>query len=209
MDRDFSLPGPADRERVLALFEQAKHGSAEAVGELIEACRNYLLLIANQELPGALRAKLGPSDIVQDTAWEAQRDFAMFEGERLEQLLAWLRRILLNNTLNATRRYQCTDKRDVSREISLTAAERGDDPIDQCLTPRARLAAIEQQERLTQSLDRLPADMRAAIVLRNRENLSFAEIGLQLDRSAEAARKLWARAVERLRDELNTANERN
>jgi RNA polymerase sigma-70 factor (ECF subfamily) len=203
VDSEFSLTGACDREQVQALIGQAREGSSHAVGQLIDGCRKYMLSIANQELPLELRAKLGPSDLVQDTAFEANRDFASFEGERLEQLLAWLRRILLNNATNASRRYQGTGKRDVTRELSLSMGTAGrGELVDDCPSPGARVAALEQQERVELSLQRLPRDMRSAILLRNREHLSFAEIGFQLDRSADAARKLWARAIERLRDEL-------
>jgi hypothetical protein len=41
--------------------------------------------------------------------------------------------------------------------------------------------------------------MRLAIQLRSRTEASFAEIGLRLDRSPEAARKVWFRGVQRLK----------
>src|SRR5262245_26207367 len=58
----------------------ARAGSSEALGQVLEACRGYLLLIAGQELEPALRAKGGASDLVQQTFLEAQRDFAGFHG---------------------------------------------------------------------------------------------------------------------------------
>ncbi len=207
MDREYSPSVACDRQQVAEWISQAKDGSAEAIGQLIDACRNYLLLIANQELPLALRAKLGPSDLVQDTAFEAHRDFASFEGEQLEQLLAWLRRILLNNAANVNRRYQGTSKRDIHREQALTNGGRlQDEPVVGSLSPGATLAAQEQRERVDRCLERLPYDQRSAILLRNREHLSFVEIGVQLDRSPDAARKLWARAIEQLRQELASLN---
>ena len=47
----------------------------------------------------------------------------------------------------------------------------------------------------------MPEDYRRAVTLRFQEGLSFEEIGRQMGRSAEAARKLWSRAMERLRDQ--------
>jgi DNA-directed RNA polymerase specialized sigma24 family protein len=44
--------------------------------------------------------------------------------------------------------------------------------------------------------------MKRAIVLRNREHLSFAEMSLLLGRSIDATRKLWVRAIERMQAEL-------
>ena len=99
----------------------ARDGSPEALGQVLEACRGYLLLIAREELDADLRAKGSASDLVQETFVEAQRDFAHFHGEGEGELLAWLRAMLLNNLRDFTRRYQPTGKRGVDREISLDA----------------------------------------------------------------------------------------
>ena len=66
----------------------AQAGSREALGQVLEACRAYLLLIAREELDPALQAKGGASDLVQQTFLEAQRDFARFQGDS-RSLLAW------------------------------------------------------------------------------------------------------------------------
>jgi DNA-directed RNA polymerase specialized sigma24 family protein len=55
---------------------------------------------------------------------------------------------------------------------------------------------------LDRSLQQLPEHMRTVILLRQREYLSFAQIGEQMGRSADAARKLWVRAIARLRREV-------
>ena len=52
----------------------ARGGSREALGEALESCRAYLLLVANRELDDDLQAKGAPSDLVQETFLEAQRD---------------------------------------------------------------------------------------------------------------------------------------
>src|SRR5205807_266881 len=96
----------------------AQAGSSEALGQVLEACRGYLLLIAQQELDTALQAKGGASDLVQQTFLEAQRDFGGFQGSTHEALLAWTRRLLLNNLANFRRAYH-RNKRQVSREVVL------------------------------------------------------------------------------------------
>src|SRR6516165_3274940 len=83
-----AMSSPAsDAERWLPA---AQAGSKEALAQMLEACRGYLLLIATQELDPALRAKGGASDLVQETILEAFRDFGRFQGGE-EELLAWLR----------------------------------------------------------------------------------------------------------------------
>src|SRR4051812_46573127 len=102
----------ADAARSIAEWlPAARNGSGEALGEALEACRVYLQAIAERELNPELRAKGGASDLVQQTFLEAQQDFGQFHGETEEALLAWLRKMLLNNLFNFRRRYQGTAKR--------------------------------------------------------------------------------------------------
>ncbi|MEI7782488.1 MAG: RNA polymerase factor sigma-70, partial [Planctomycetota bacterium] len=66
--------------RVEQLLDEARHGSTAAIGRLFESARAYLLFLANKELPHTLRAKLGASDVVQETALDVHRDFPRFTG---------------------------------------------------------------------------------------------------------------------------------
>ncbi len=50
--------------------------------------------------------------------------------------------------------------------------------------------------------------MRQVIVWKQREDCSFEEIGRRLGRSDVTARKLWLRAIEALRHELNVSPDR-
>src|SRR5438128_12586041 len=98
--------GPAE-----LLIAAARAGSTEALGQVLETCRQYLLLVANQQVPPELAAKLAPSDLVQETFLKAHREFAQFQGRTEAELLGWLRRILLNNLVSFSRQYEGTDKR--------------------------------------------------------------------------------------------------
>ena len=98
---------------------EARGGSRAALGRILELCRQYLLLVANRELEPELWAKGGASDLVQETFLEAQKDFGSFEGTTRAEVLAWLRRILLNNVSNFRRRYVGSEKRQIARELSL------------------------------------------------------------------------------------------
>jgi RNA polymerase sigma-70 factor (ECF subfamily) len=187
------------------LLAAARAGSREALGQALETCRNYLLLVAGQQLDADLHAKGGASDLVQETFLEAQRDFARFQGTSEGELLAWLRQILLNNVANFTRRYRSTGKRAVSREVAVQGGDSASAPglalPDPLLTPSSQAVEREQAQALQKALQRLPDDYRQVIVLRYLEGRSFEEIGQLLNRSPDAARKLWSRAMERLRQE--------
>ena len=184
-------------------IERAQGGSPEALGEALETCRAYLLLVANREMDEDLRAKGGPSDIVQETFLEAQRDFGRFTGKTVEELRAWLRQILLHNLANFARAYRDTAKRRLDLERA-PADTPGREPAtgDSSLPERPVLAA-EQALALEAALARLPGDYREVIRLRHQEALDFPEIARRMARSENAARKLWFRAVECLREELD------
>ncbi len=183
----------------------ARSGSSEALGQVLEACRGYLLLIARQELEPCLQAKGSASDLVQQTFLEAQRDFARFDGTTHAALLAWMRRLLLNNLANFRRDFH-RDKRRVSREIALPAGDssgrRSHGLRDGTNTPSVALMHAEQTEALERAVARLPEDYRQVIELRYREEQSFEVIAARMQRSQNAVRKLWSRAIEQLQQEL-------
>jgi RNA polymerase sigma-70 factor, ECF subfamily len=145
---------------------------------------------------------------VHRTLYRRQRSrltgiFAGFQGEQLEELLAWMRRILLNNAANTRRRFEQTAKRNVLLKATWEqATDAIVSPNHDPPTPCSRLISLEQRGLVEQAIAQLPAPMRRAIELRNKEHLSFTEIGEQLECSPAAARKLWARAIERLRQML-------
>ncbi len=180
---------------------EARAGSREALGQVLEACRGFLVLIAREELGADLRAKGSASDLVQETFVEAQCDFARFRGESEAELLGWLRQLLLNNLVDFTRRYQQSGKRQIDREVSLDAvAAAGDLGLlftSDSASPSEKVIRLEKAAIVQQALERLPVDQRRVLVLRYQEAHSFEEIGTLMERSANAARKLWLRALER------------
>lgn len=186
---------------ILPLVRLAKSGSQQALGELFGQFRQYLLLIANRNLPTSISPKVGASDLVQETLIQACQIFDRFEGETPEQLRAWLAAILRFKICQARRHFAGTDKRHVGHEIPLAEVspehffndEQGSNWITQSATRLANLRS---------AMERLPEDYRLVLELRGSQNLSFAELGARLNRSAEAARKLWTRAVTRLQAEL-------
>jgi RNA polymerase sigma-70 factor (ECF subfamily) len=185
-------------------IHEARAGSREALGRLLQNCRPYLLLIANEELQADLQAKGGASDLVQDSFLEAQQGFEQFRGATEAEFLGWLRQILRNNVANFTRRYRGTAKRHASAEMPLTGKGGGAwaFDVDAGSTPSERVMAGERADAVRRALDRLPEDYRQVLLLRHQDQLPFEEIGRRMGRSVNAAEKLFARAVHRIRQEL-------
>jgi RNA polymerase sigma-70 factor (ECF subfamily) len=192
------------------LIRQARAGSNEALGRLLDGCRGYLLRIAGDELDPRLQAKGGVSDVVQETFLEAQRDFHEFRGGSEPELLAWLRFRLRYRVAKFIRGYRQAAKRSVGREVSLDDVGSASSPaIGPALaanqpSPSDCALAGERDHLLERALGRLPEESRRVIELRYRQGLSFEAIGAALGRTPNAARKLWARAVDRLKLELRT-----
>ncbi len=187
----------------------ARAGSGEALGATLEACRAYLQLVAYQEMDRDLLAKAGASDLVQETFLEAQRDFAQFRGATEAEFLGWLRRILLHNLANFRRSYRRTDKRQVDREVTIDAESSRDlrgTLAANVSSPSSCAIHNEETVALEDALQKLPPSYLRVITLRNRDGLSFEQIGSELNLTANAARKLWCRAIERLQRELEVSD---
>ena len=69
-------------------------------------------------------------------------------------------------------------------------------------SPSHRTRRREQAALLAEALRRLPEDYCEVLILRHLEERNFPEVAERLGRSVEAVKKLWARAVPRLRELL-------
>jgi RNA polymerase sigma-70 factor (ECF subfamily) len=184
------------------LLERAQAGDLEAQGRLLDLYRNYLRILARTQIDTALRVRLDPSDLVQETLLEALRDFRQFAGSTERELLAWLRKILVRNLADQVKHHKA-QARNWHRQESLEALlDRSSQAVQEALakgisTPSAQASRREQAVLLADALARLSPDYREVIVLRNLEHLKFEEIAARMGRSAGAVRMLWTRALER------------
>src|SRR5262245_35721268 len=183
----------------------ARAGSREAWGRGLQTYRRYLLHVARQELAPRLRATGGASDLVQETLLEAYRDLSHFHGHSEAELLSWLRQLLFHHLAKLARKYR-TRKRQVGCEVGLDGGDapgdRGGGLTADLPSPSGEAVRNEEEQALRQALLRLPEDYRQVIVWHHYEKCTFERIGARMRRSPEAARKLWARAVLRLRQEM-------
>jgi RNA polymerase sigma-70 factor (ECF subfamily) len=194
-----------DEPDVQRWIEEARQGSREAMDRLLDLCRSYLLQVADEQVGAALRVKMSPADLVQDTLLEAHLGFDRFEGSTEEELRGWLRTTLFHN-LDSLRRSFETDKRQLTRELQDRgpANDRLARTQDSVESPSAHTQAQERDEPLERALQQLPEDSRRVLLLHEWDGLTFAAIGLQMGCSVEAVRATWRRAL----DELQTLLER-
>jgi RNA polymerase sigma-70 factor (ECF subfamily) len=189
------------------LLEQARAGDGHALGQLLELYRNYLRLVGRSLIRRPLQVRLDASDLVQETFLRAQKEFPRFRGSSEPELIAWLRRILVNHLANQVK-HHVGRGRDIHRQESLEGLlERSGLAVHQALaasvgSPSSHAARREQAVLLADALSRLPEDYRTVFVLRNVEDLPVQEIAARMGRSPKAVRHLWGRALLALRRAL-------
>jgi RNA polymerase sigma-70 factor (ECF subfamily) len=190
-----------------SLLARAREGDEAARGELLARYRNYLSMLARTQIDTFLRARLDPSDLVQETLLEAVRDFRQFAGGTEKELTAWLRKILARNLADQLKRHK-TQARDAHRQESLDVLLDNSSLLaEQALargisSPSMQASKREEAVLLADALARLPADYRDVLVLRHLQQLKFEEVAERMKRSSGAVRMLWTRALERLQREL-------
>lgn len=173
------------------LLRRARDGSGDALGALFEACGGRLLALIRQRLGPGLRRDLESRDILQATFLRAFEHLEQFEGSGSDRLIAWLAAIACNEIRDRAQ-YHGRQRRDAAARVSLHTSV----AIAETLTSEvSRLQMKEDLRRLEAALAELGPDHREVVVLRQLEELSFREIGERLDRSEDAARMLYARAL--------------
>lgn len=198
---------PSERRRspLERALDRVRDGDAQELERLLDGCRRYITLVSNEMLDRKLQSKIGASDLVQDTMLEAHDSFDHFEGNSEAELFAWLKTILKRRLSKSRDHFYGTAKRNVSRERSLDEARPNTaEPFEDDVTPSALVIAQDEERLIRKGMAQLADEYREVIELRNWERKSFAEIGEAMDRSPEAVRKLWGRAVEKLSGQLST-----
>jgi RNA polymerase sigma-70 factor (ECF subfamily) len=192
------------------LLDDARGGDLDALGKLLELYRDDLTLLARFQVGARIRGKVDPADLVQETFLEAHRDFGQFRGTTDREFAAWLRRILAANLANLIRHYFGTQRRDMNLERELIesfselsrVSDRG--LMARQESPSQHASRREQAVILAEALRGLSDDYREVIVLRHLEGLSFPEISHRMGRTEDSVKKLWARALARLRRGMRT-----
>jgi RNA polymerase sigma-70 factor (ECF subfamily) len=188
-------------------------GQAETLAGALQAFRGYLILIARRGLAPDLAAKVGASDLVQETFLAAGRDIAHLRGRSAAELRSWLVGILKHLLANTRRRYRGAQKRRVDLEVSCGRCERDadDDPVARVIASETsasgRARRHERENALREAMMYLPERYRQVIEWHHEERLTFETIAGRLGISPEAARKVWGRALMRLRETIGPSHD--
>jgi RNA polymerase sigma-70 factor (ECF subfamily) len=193
----------ADSETTRALLDQVAHGDRHALERLLGRCRPGLHEFVSFHLDPALRGRVDPSDVVQETQMEVTRRMDDFLAQRPMPFRLWLRKKAYERLLNLRRDHH-RRRRSVAREVpwparsSLLLAK----PFLDRASPSKEIEARELAQRVAAVVGRLPEADREILLLRHAEQLSFIEIGCLLDIEPATARKRFGRALIRLQKAL-------
>ncbi|GAA4454325.1 sigma-70 family RNA polymerase sigma factor [Novipirellula rosea] len=168
-----------------------------------ERHRDYLRLLGLAQLSPGAQAKIDLSGVIQTTMLEAHHNEKLATNA-VEHQLPWLRRVFLNNLLDALRKRRAK-RRDMRRERSL------EDPIEQSASrlemylqvaessPCTKAIQQERAELLLQAIAGLPDDQRTAIELHHLQELPLEQIAATMDRPKGAVAALIYRGMKKLR----------
>lgn len=201
MDERLRRSGWPSHAESSILLREAREGSNDALGQLFELCGDKLLALIRIRLGPSLRREVESGDILQQTLLKAFQRIDQFEGADRDTLMGWLATIAWNEIRDQADYYQRL-RRDARLRATWTS---GFDPVARELHGEVSLLVLQEESRqLVAALDRIEEDHREVIALRRFLDLSFTEVGERMDRSAEAARKLFARAMAALTLEVRS-----
>ena len=180
------------------LVRRVRAGDDAAATLLHDRCEPLLRARARRRLVGGLRRRLGASDIVQEAFAAAFERLDAFEDQGPGSFRRWMETILDHKASDLMKRHVTAGKRSVRREASGALGSSDAGPAGRDATPSVVVVRAEEREALRRAIEGLDGDDRLVLDLVNGQGQDFAEAGRRMGRSAEAARKLFGRAVLRL-----------
>lgn len=183
------------------LVWRMRQDDSAAFDLLIKQALTWLPAAAESRLPGKLRTRVSPDDIVQETLRRATADRAKFRGQNEAVFKGWLE-IMLEAAVADEYRNHTRGKRSVLSEerddkgAELAAAvrrPRGKTPTK----PTEAARRNERAEKVRQALAKLEPEEQKILELRRFQDLEFSEIARRLEISVEGARSRYRRALDR------------
>ena len=179
------------------LLARAKAGDEEAFAELFGRHVGVVAGRIRRVLPARITRKVSVADVVQEVRITAFERIEQFELRGENSFRSWLMRIAEFKVGSELKRYGLAAKRaahtEVTRGQRLTTGQfQAHDR-----SPSAMAMVSENRQFVREALALVPDDYRCILELVYLEQLNLREAGERMGRSADAARKLYGRALTR------------
>jgi RNA polymerase sigma-70 factor (ECF subfamily) len=184
------------------LLERIRAGQNEATSQLLDRHRPYLLRLVELRLDPKMRARVDPSDVVQEAQIEACRRLTDYLQQPELPFRLWLRQIAYDRLLMLRRHHVDAARRSVERDLPLP--DRSSLVLAQQLLaagsgPSQQLIKREFVRRVREAVNQLSEEDREVLVFRILEELSNQEVAQLLHLDPSTASRRYGRAVLRLR----------
>ncbi|HEV2706534.1 MAG TPA: sigma-70 family RNA polymerase sigma factor [Pyrinomonadaceae bacterium] len=150
------------------IVERALSGEPEAFGEIVRRWERRIFALAC----GMLGSQEEARDATQETFLAAFRNLRGFRGEA--KVSSWLHRIAVNQCITRQRRARVRSETGIEDEQEL-AGERFLATPDEA-TPAGAAERREQTEAVRRAVSALPPELRAVVLMKEFEELTFQEI---------------------------------
>ena len=195
-----------DRDIDQQLVERVQRGDKGAFDLLVSKYQRKIFRLLSR----LIRDSAEVEDVAQEAFIKAYRALPNFRGE--SAFYTWLYRIAINTAKNYLvsqgRRVPTTTEADIEEAETFDDGER----LRDLNTPESMLRTKQVGEAVNRAIDRLPEDLRTAIVLREIEGLSYEEIAESMNCPIGTVRSRIFRAREAIAQELkpilNSAKDR-
>jgi RNA polymerase sigma-70 factor (ECF subfamily) len=181
---------------------------AAALGEFLELKRPPLLAFIERQLGLALRRRVEPEDVFQETSAEAVRSLPTTDLSQRDPF-GWFCQIAERKIIDLHRRHFEAQKRDAGREVPLgTPGGDTHSPglinmlVMSMTTPSQAFSRNARELRLSEALAQLPEEQRAALRMRYVESLPSKEIAEKLGKTDAAVRVMLSRSLKKLQELL-------
>jgi RNA polymerase sigma-70 factor, ECF subfamily len=195
----------SDTQVTRRLLQQAEAGDRQAFDQLFDLYRVSLRRLISLRMDGRLKARLDPSDIVQETQLVAFRRFEDYLRRRPMPFRLWLRKTAQQQVFDAQRHHIQRHRRSLLKEegpLNRSSILLARSLLTDHSSPSEKLARRELQRRVEAAVAKLSDLSREIVVMRNVEGLSFEEIAQVLELEAPAVRQRYGRALIKLRSKL-------
>lgn len=183
----------------MELLRRFRAGDEEAFRALLKRHGRALNARIRRNLPAHVARRVAVSDVLQESCAVAFRRREHLELRGAETFRNWLLGIVDNKVREAVRRHTQVAARSTKREVS--RAQRVDTGlfVGSRDTPSRHAAQREEVENVRKAITRLPIHYQQLLKLTLMSGLTLTEAAERMGRSPDAVRKLYGRAICRLK----------